>query len=71
MTATLTPDLSFAAGIARRPEAALPAVAALIAFVVLFIQPARSLARPSGNKPSPGGGGLRARREVASPAAPA
>jgi exosortase len=56
MTATLKPDLSLAAGIARRPEAALPAVAALIAFVVLFIQPARSLALDWWNNPDAGHG---------------
>ena len=56
MTATLKPDLSLAAGIIRRPEAALPAAAALIAFVVLFIQPARSLALDWWNNPDAGHG---------------
>lgn len=56
MTATLKPDLSLAAGIVRRPEAALPAAAALIAFVVLFIQPARSLALDWWNNPDAGHG---------------
>jgi len=56
VTATLKPDLSLAAGIVRRPEAALPAAAALIAFVVLFIQPARSLALDWWNNPDAGHG---------------
>jgi exosortase len=56
VTATLKPDLSLAAGIIRRPEAALPAAAALIAFVVLFIQPARSLALDWWNNPDAGHG---------------
>ena len=56
MTATLKPDLSLAAGIIRRPEAALPAAAALVAFVVLFIQPARSLALDWWNNPDAGHG---------------
>ncbi len=56
MTATLKPDLSLAAGIVRRPDAALPAVAALVAFVVLFIQPARSLALDWWNNPDAGHG---------------
>jgi exosortase len=56
MTATLKPDLSLAAGIVRRPEAALPAAAALVAFVVLFIQPARSLALDWWNNPDAGHG---------------
>lgn len=56
MTATLKPDLSLAAGIIRRPEAALPAAAAVIAFVVLFIQPARSLALDWWNNPDAGHG---------------
>jgi exosortase len=56
VTATLKPDLSLAAGIVRRPEAALPAAAALVAFVVLFIQPARSLALDWWNNPDAGHG---------------
>jgi len=56
VTATLKPDLSLAAGIIRRPEAALPAAAALVAFVVLFIQPARSLALDWWNNPDAGHG---------------
>jgi exosortase len=56
MTATLKPDLSLAAGIVRRPEAALPAAAALVAFVVLFLQPARSLALDWWNNPDAGHG---------------
>jgi exosortase len=56
VTATLKPDLSLAAGIVRRPEAALPVAVAAIAFAVLFLQPARSLATEWWNSPDAGHG---------------